>query len=304
MLGTYHEGEIAVQERAGVHQMSKRVGNIIRSEIPPVAQDFLAEQQMLVASSVDAEGHAWASLLTGRPGFIQVRDATTVEIQIQAGSTRLDPIFENLQRNPAIGIVAIELASRRRMRLNGQAQILANGNILVHSQQSYSNCPKYIQARTLEVTAELPTPNPQVTQGSHLTTELQTWLEKADTFFVGSYHPVSGLADASHRGGQPGFIKVQDSKTLVWPDYAGNMMFNTLGNIAANPNTGLLFIDFEQVATLQLTGQAYIKWDSELQKTLPGAQRLIEFQIEQAIVIKGGQPLNWQFLNYSPFNPH
>ena len=82
----------------------------------------------------------------------------------------------------------------------------------------------------------------------------------ADTFFIATWHPGGG-ADASHRGGRPGFVRVLDDRTLEFPDYPGNNMFNTLGNLVGHPRAGLLFVDFERGDLLQLTGRAKIRWE-------------------------------------------
>lgn len=80
-------------------------------------------------------------------------------------------------------------------------------------------------------------------------------------------------------------------------------MFNTLGNIAINPQTGLLFIDFESGSTLQLTGKTSIIWDAQQMTEFVGAERLVEFQIEQVLFITDASPLRWRFGEYSPYNP-
>ena len=130
----------------------------------------------------------------------------------------------------------------------------------------------------------------------------ERWIQQADTFLIASAHPEGG-ADSSHRGGNPGFVRVSESSELTWPDYVGNNMFNTLGNIAANPLTGLLFLDFTSGSTLQLTGQARIIWDTAQMAEHKGAERLVSFRIEQVLEIQNWLPLRWQFNGYSPFNP-
>ena len=108
---------------------------------------------------------------------------------------------------------------------------------------------------------------------AELSSQHQRLIARADTFFIATDHPESG-ADISHRGGNPGFVRIVDSRRLAIPDYSGNNMFNTLGNIVANPRVGLLFIGFESGRTLQLTGRATIDWDSARASTLAGAARI------------------------------
>ncbi|CAA9479927.1 MAG: probable iron-sulfur binding protein YPO1417 [uncultured Rubrobacteraceae bacterium] len=300
MSAKYHPGEIEVQERAGVRGMAERVGNGIRPVIPPAAREFLKEQPMVVVGSVGADGRVWASLLACEPGFARALDERTVIID--AAPVPGDPLAENLAAGAgatAVGVIAIDLASRRRMRLNGKAERRPDG-IRVRAEQVYANCPKYIQAREWEKVAHNPGAGRRnVRRAGTLTDEQRRRISRADTFFVASAHPGHG-ADASHRGGQPGFVRFLDDDTLEFPDYSGNTMFNTLGNIAANPDAGLLFVDFERGGTLQLAGEAKVVWEPERAARFVGAERMVEFRVDE---VDDALPLRWRFAGYSPFNP-
>ncbi|MEP6988602.1 MAG: pyridoxamine 5'-phosphate oxidase family protein [Chloroflexota bacterium] len=293
----YHEGEIEVQSRAGVRTMAERIGRGIYPVMPHIAQDFLSQQTIVAASSVDEAGNVWASLLTGKPGFLDPVDEQTLHIAALPAID--DPLSQNLAVNPHIGLVAIDFASRSRVRVNGSAVLQADG-LLVQVEQAYSNCPKYIQARTSLPVSYLS--QPAVSRSEQLTPAQSTFIVRADTLFIASYHPEGG-ADASHRGGNPGFIHVVNAGLLEFPDYSGNMMFNTLGNLTANPHAGLLFLDFDRGATLQLTGQTEIIWDAERLAAIPGAERIISFQIGQVIEHANALPFNFQLHQYSPYNP-
>ena len=298
MISRYHAGELAVQTRAGVQVEASRLSKMIGSSIQPVVQDFLSSQQMAIASTVGKDGQVWASLLTGEKSFVQAISAQTV--RIDAIPVRGDPLKENLMLQDDIGILVIDLATRRRVRINGKAELDPDGSIYVHTNQVYFNCPKYIQLRKLDTdTAESQTLPHQYTKT--LTSEQQQWIAQTDTFFTASYHPEG--ADASHRGGYPGFVRVMSDRSLVFPDYAGNNMFNTLGNISVNPQIGLLFVDFERGSTLQLTGRANIIWDAGRVAEIVGAERLVEFQIDQVLEITNASSLRWRFGEYSPYNP-
>ncbi len=298
MKSIYHEGELAVQAQAGVQEMASRIGKSIRSTIPLAAQEFLSSQPIAVLSSIDQKERVWASLLAGKPGFIQALNEGS--IRIQAAPVDGDPFAENILQNNQVGMIVIEFATRHRMRINGTAKIDDHA-IHIYAEQVYSNCPKYIQARTWESKSGS---NHQafVQHSKEFSDEQLNWIKNADTFFIAS-HQKDGGADASHRGGNPGFIHVLDKNTLRFPDYSGNTMFQTLGNISTNPNCGLLFIDFEHGATLQLTGTAKIIWDRNQLTEFSGVERAVEFCASEIIEIAGVVPLRWEFESCSPYNP-
>ncbi|MEA5627118.1 pyridoxamine 5'-phosphate oxidase family protein [Nostoc sp. UHCC 0251] len=296
---SFHSGEITVQTQAGVREEAQRLCNVISSTIKPSAQEFLHTQQLAIASTVDSKARVWASLLTGKPGFVEVLN--TQIIQINATPIQTDPLHQNLQNNNNIGLLVIDLANRKRLRLNGKAEVNQE-NIKVQIQQVFFNCPKYIQIRHIEKTVIDSLEQPETFIRDALSETNQLWITQADTFFIASYHPESG-ADASHRGGLPGFVQLVNSNKLVFPDYSGNNMFQTFGNLIVNPKAGLFFIDFEQGHTLQLTGKAKVIWDIERLSEFAGAQRLVEFNIEQVLEIRNACSRRWRFGEYSPVNP-
>jgi predicted pyridoxine 5'-phosphate oxidase superfamily flavin-nucleotide-binding protein len=299
MKSVYHEGEFEVQKHAGVREMAERIGRGIREEIPEPAREFLRQQPFVVVASVNKKEEVWISILTGKPGFMVSPDERTIYINTTPGDS--DPLKDNLGETGRAGLLVIEFASRRRMRLNGRAE-LRDGMILVRSEQVFSNCPKYIQSREWNGKATGARQDHTIQSGDHLTEEQQWWIISADTFFVGSFNKMGG-ADASHRGGNPGFVKVINERQLMWPDYAGNNMFQTLGNITANPHAGLLFLDFEKGRTLQLTGLAHVDWNPHASAEFTGAERLVRFEVKQVIETTGVVPFGWRLLSYSPFNP-
>ncbi len=299
MANVFHPGEIAVQKQAGTYSGAGRIGNGIRPVIPRTFREFMAEQAFAVAASVDGVGHVWASALVGEPGFIRALDDRTVHVTAQPVPG--DPLADNLKSTGKLGLLVIEFATRGRIRLNGNAELRPDG-IWMQTEEVFGNCQKYIQARESKQEQGKPTPPATAQLGEKLTTAQRRWIESADTFFVASANPAGG-ADASHRGGQSGFVRVMESKKLVWPDYSGNGMFQTLGNLAINSRAGLLFMDFERGAVLQLTGHADIIWDEARTTEFVGAERLIEFHVEQVIETASALPLRFSFMDYSPYNP-
>lgn len=295
----YHRGEMAVQEQAGTRPLAAQLAHILRTEFPAQARVFLAAQPLVVVGSADEHGRLWASALTGPPGFLQVPDPHTLHIAAQPVPG--DVLAANLATDAAIGTTAVDFASRRRIRLNGRAHHTAEG-ITVALDEVFFNCPKYIQARHWQALSAPSRPPQAGIEASELPPELQAWIARADTFFLASAHATAGL-DVSHRGGRPGFVRVLDSQTLQWPDYAGNGMFQSLGNLALDSRAGLLFPDFATGHILQLTGQARTDWDPAHAQPFPGAERMLTFLVDNVRTLENALPFQWEFESYSPFNP-
>ncbi|MGC0419529.1 pyridoxamine 5'-phosphate oxidase family protein [Embleya sp. AB8] len=311
MATQYHRGERAVQDRAELTRQAAHTLAVIKAVIPPVAAAFLAEQPMIIVGGTDAAGRIWASQLTGDPGFLSVPDPHT--LTVDALPLADDPLAEVLGGGPAlVGMIAIEPASRRRMRINGRATPMAGG-LRVEPDQVISNCPKYIQRRNFRILRDPNDAEPAqqaatrdatrtVTRGTALTMKQQLTLSTADTFFVATSDEL-GNTDASHRGGNPGFIQVLSPTVLRWPDYAGNAMFLTLGNLELNSSAGLLVPDWDTGTTLHLSGSARTIWDPDEIARFPGAQRLVEFTVTDVVEIPDAVPLRWSEPDYSRFNP-
>ncbi len=293
----YHSGELTVQKRVGVEILAERVGRGIHMTMPYIAQEFLTAQSFAIASSVDKQSRVWASILTGETGFLQIIDDQTIQINLQPAQH--EHMLSHLETNPHLGLLVIDLATRQRMRVNGTVVQTPTGLMLV-IEQVYSNCQKYIQRRALSTRES---GKAEIKQMNGLSDDHQAWIQQADTMFIASYH-ANGGADASHRGGNPGFVHVLSSQKIEFPDYAGNMMFNTLGNIAENPQTGLLFINFSQGHILQLTGKASIIWDNAARMAnFPKAERLVEFEVEEVREVRNILPMSFSLEEFSPHNP-
>ncbi|MER7449935.1 pyridoxamine 5'-phosphate oxidase family protein [Nocardia beijingensis] len=294
-MEAFHRGEIAVQRRMGQGDIADRVGRMIRSDIPAVAAGFLADQRMVVLAAADAAGRMWASELVGQPGFVRAEDDRTISIGTRPAAA--DPLHEALSRRSRIGMIALQPQRRRRMRVNGRSEPDGAGLRIV-TDQVYSNCPKYISRRDVEsYTPGAATPT--VRHGAELDADQRAAIASADTFFVATADE-EGNADASHRGGNPGFLQVLSPTRLRWPDYRGNSMFMTLGNIAVNPRCGILIPDWSTGATLQLTGTAELVWEPET--FTAGAQCSLDFTIEEVVERSGGA-LRWGPAELSPVNP-
>ncbi|MFD5817885.1 pyridoxamine 5'-phosphate oxidase family protein [Streptomyces sp. NPDC127038] len=301
---TYHSGSRAIQDRVGVRDLADHVGRAVGQGIRPVAAAFLELQPMLVVgaaapgSATGAErdpdpagGGVWASLLTGAPGFVRATGAH--RISVAGGLPAGDPLTAALAaEGTAVGTIALDPRTRRRMRLNGRVRPGPRG-FAVEAEQVFANCPKYLQKReTYETVAGRAAGVPR--RGTELTPSQREFVEAADTFFLATVHPHG--ADASHRGGNPGFVHVDSPGRLSWRDYPGNSMFLSLGNLTADPRAGLLFLDWTSGRVLQLTGTARTEFT-------PDGGRTVRFTLAGAVETPAASPLRWSPPAYSPANP-
>jgi predicted pyridoxine 5'-phosphate oxidase superfamily flavin-nucleotide-binding protein len=255
----FHEGEIATQRRAGVASDAKRLERMLESaHISEGAATFLARQRFAAFTGRDSAGRLWISPLAAPPGFLTGREQT---LHIAAAPREGDPL-QLLPDGQQVGLLAIDLDARRRLRVNGTLVARDATGMTVHVDQAYGNCPQYIHPRDVSVRA-LGAPA-SATRGTALDAGAARMVATADTFFLGTNHPERG-SDASHRGGPAGFVRVNSPRELWWPDYPGNNMFNTFGNLAVNDEAALVFVDFASGATLHLSGTAVVQW------TTPGA---------------------------------
>jgi predicted pyridoxine 5'-phosphate oxidase superfamily flavin-nucleotide-binding protein len=188
-----------------------------------------------------------------------------------------------------MGLLVLDPTTRQRMRFNGRGMLRPEGLFLLVD-QVYGNCPKYIQLRRQEADGEAAAGEP-VRVSATLDERQRSAVASADTFFIASFHPGGG-ADASHRGGRPGFVQVLGDGRLAFDNYPGNGMFNTLGNFVDHPRAGLLFLDFETGDVLQLTGRARVD---------PDFSTVVE--IEEVRETRGASPLRYRLVEMSPSNP-
>ena len=264
----FHHGELAVQERAGTRQEAARLSPMLDpAELRGGIVAFLADRTFAAITARDADGRLWTSPLSGPPGFLETVSPTTLAIhaRLPAG----DPLH-GLPAGQLAGLVVVEFAARRRVRVNGTLMAAGDGTLVLAVEQAYGNCPQYIHQRVLvqHSTAQDSTGQDSTGQGNPgdvrqddvLSAADAALIRAADTFFLGTTNPERG-SDTSHRGGTPGFVRV-DGGRLWWPDYPGNNLFNSFGNLAVDPEASLLFLDFDAGRTLQLSGTAEVDWDA------------------------------------------
>lgn len=266
----FHEGELSVQARAGALGAAQRLsGMLAPADLDGGAGRFLAAQTFAVVTARDDAGRLWSSPLVGPPGFLA---GAGTSLDIAAAPAAGDPLAE-LPPGQEVGLIVLDLGNRRRLRVNGTLRVVTGGRLQIEVEQVYGNCPQYIRRRHVEAVPASPAPAHMVV-GDSLTPDQIRWIEHADTFFLGTTHPTRG-ADSSHRGGPPGFVRVSDGG-LWWPDYPGNAMFNSPGNLAVDDAAALLFPDFSTGATLHLSGTASVVWTGA-----EGHERRVRFELER-----------------------
>ena len=307
----WHSGEVAVQERLGVaERMAKNGKRVVRDFMPDQHRDFYGSIPFMMIGSVDPAGDVWASMVTGKPGFMNSPNPTELDIDFMPDAT--DPATAGLKNGDAIGMLGIELSTRRRNRMNGVVHSASSEAFSVSVDHSFGNCPQYIQLRDFEFVRDAKAPFDFVAEElASLDDEARAMIAGADTFFVASYVDAAGedgaierQVDVSHRGGNTGFVRVDANGRMTIPDFAGNLHYNTLGNFTVNPRAGLIFTDFETGDVLQITGTTEIVYESPEIEHFQGAERLWHFTPTRIIRRKGALPIRWKLQKGDAFSPN
>lgn len=305
MQDPFHDGERAVQNETGERGQAIMNSRVIADHIPAAAVHFVSQQLACIIGGAAPNGDLWAGCLAGPAGFAASSDeGTRLDLRLvdEGGLLRRTPPFADIRVSDSLGVLFIETATRRRLRVNGQVASLSGDLLRLSVAEAFPNCPKYIQRREAVQKSESHAPLP-IREGEHLDDDLLAWIAAADTFFVASAQPGNGPVDASHRGGRPGFVRA-DGNVLHIPDYPGNSMFGTLGNFAVNPRAGLVFIDFETSRQLHLTGAVMLDLSGgPRDHKTGGTGRWWRFTAHKWIVSPLNHTVAWTFIDASPFNP-
>lgn len=296
----WHEGERAVQRRLGFAEHAEARGVNIRDFMPEQHRAFFAQLPFAVLGALDPVGNPWATVLTGEPGFLSSPNPNF--LHIGAYPQDGDPAASGILPGARIGLLGIELSTRRRNRMNGRVIDIDVSGFTVMVEQSFGNCPQYIQRRDYGRRRRPAFPEAEpLAFGDAWAMSL---VAAADTAFVASSTPpgtaqAGGGVDVSHRGGRPGFIRAGEDGAFEIPDYRGNRFFNTLGNLLAYPRAGLLIVDFASGDVLQMTGTAEIVWDGPL-GAAPAAERLWRLKPVRMLRLRGAFPFEFGSPEFSP----
>jgi hypothetical protein len=300
----WHSGERVLQAKVGVAERMETLGKrVIRDYMPDQHREFYEHLPYLIVGAVDTDGWPWASLLDGPPGFIQSPDARRLDITRRPDAE--DPVAAGFGPGAAVGMLGIDLHTRRRNRINGHISDVWDSGFSVSVEHAFGNCPQYIQLRALkQVPLQTVAQRPPAQRLAALDDAAIATVRGADTFFVASYVDLDGpqphrSVDVSHRGGQAGFVRVEGD-VLTVPDFAGNLHFNTLGNFELNPKAGLLFIDFQSGELLHIAGTVTLILEGPEIAAFQGAERLWQVRVEQVVRRPAALRSRWEFQGWSP----
>ncbi|WP_321845791.1 2Fe-2S iron-sulfur cluster-binding protein [Paraburkholderia bannensis] len=295
----WHAGELAMQRAAGVEQRMDGVGRRnLRDHLIEQHRQFYPQLPFVVLGAVDPAGDVWATVRAHRPGFLHAPDSKHLHVALDRDPD--DPADAGMNDGAALALLGIELPTRRRNRLNGTVQRAAQGDGVgfdLRVEHSYGNCPQYIFQRDASFVRD-PDLRSEIAPvvSDRLDERARAIVERADSFYVATYvdrEDGHRQVDVSHRGGKAGFVRVDAHGVFTVPDFAGNLFFNTLGNIFANPRAGLVFVDYASGDLLQLTGSAEVVLDSPEIAAFQGAERLWRFTPQRVVFRAGALPLRW-----------
>ncbi len=136
-----------------------------------------------------------------------------------------------------------------------------------------------------------------------ITPDDKAFIERLDMFFLATAD-AEGRPNCSYKGGDPGFVRVLDPQTLAFPNYDGNGMYLSMGNTLANPEVGLLFIDFEKQKRMRLNGTARIEPASSAEPAYPEAQFVVKVNVRQVFPNCPRYIHKMQLVERSQFVPH
>jgi len=296
VISAFHADELAVQQRLGVREQMAGASAYVRDHMPDQHRRFFEELPFFFLGALDASGQPWATMLAGAPGFIATPDERTLDIA--GGMLSGDPLEGQLRVGDHVGGLGLAPTTRRRNRVNGVIAAIDEGGMRVAVKQSFGNCPQYIQHRQHSAAPDAAARKVTVVRGTALSALDRQLIARADTFFIASAHldadaGVGRGVDVSHRGGRPGFVRIDDERTLTAPDFVGNFFFNTIGNLVGHPRAGLLFIDFERGDMLHVAVEGEVVWDGPEVRAFAGAERLLRFHVREVVRNVGALPFRW-----------
>ncbi|KAJ3716330.1 hypothetical protein DFJ43DRAFT_1043349 [Lentinula guzmanii] len=281
-LNGWHTGERSIRQKMKFSEDPSLDGMYtwISEELDPGHAQFHSECHFLAVTTLDSDGRPWSSILTskgGRPGSSFIRYIGGSRLRVTAQVWDGEPILRTGKDNMLIAGIGIHFPTRRRNKIAGFVSRYEragdDGRVVTFDMtvnETIGNCPKYINLRHLspqpQTHPKIASENLHLKNEERLPDELINFVFASDTVFLGTTYVAPDKEAASfpshlgmnQRGGRKGFIRVsrKDGRTLVLPDFSGNRILTSLGNIEASSLASLTFVDFESGAILYLTGEA------------------------------------------------
>tara|TARA_B100001939_G_scaffold348192_1_gene373613 strand:- start:6949 stop:7881 length:933 start_codon:yes stop_codon:yes gene_type:complete len=296
----FHEGESLIQEKAGKRALVEKIGQkFIRPFLTEQQQEFFGNLSYLFLSVRDPEGWPLPTIMAGDVPLISVPDSQHMILHAFPEDR------PNLHAGQHLGLLGLDFSNKRRNRVNGRVAALDGEKIIFRVDQAFGNCPQYIDIQDI---ADIRSPSAPPIGLSEMTPAIRNVIRRSIRFFIASGYTahqnetLSGM-DMSHRGGPPGFVQTPNARTLIFPDYAGNNFFNSLGNILMDGRAGLLFVDFDSGLRLRLFGKADVIFDNfeavgwtnpednpaktSPPEKMPKARRLVRLNVEKILYSPG-----------------
>lgn len=284
---------------------------------------------LLALGTLDKQGRPWTTIIGGEPSCMRPMERSIVAINSLV-DLKYDPVVDIIrglqaqdgENGSIIGGLSIDLASRNRLKLSGRLISGRHGleinrlndhdgfgeaRLMFSVESSLGNCPKYLNKKTI-----IPAlPNPVMISNSLPFPEMAVrLLAKADMFFISSStsNDSKRSVGTNHRGGPPGFVRVLHNDTangtaLVFPEYSGNRLYQTLGNLHLYPRAGLCFPDFDTQDVLYVTGITEIITGAEAAALLPRSNLVVKVTVTSARFVQGSLPFRGLQGELSPYNP-
>lgn len=323
----WHEGEIAMAKAMRVPDMD----NPTVPTLSPQLANHARIAPLIAIGTLDKQGRPWTTLWGGEKGISQPIAQGILGIRSQVVRQH-DPVVEELVGKEGDGTVVreegvgrmvsgltIDLETRKRTKLYGRMvagalsmredeatetqQHVAEVQLVLKIEQSLGNCPKYLNKKHVELAES----NPELVSDSpQLPQQALDLLSKADLFFLSSANHDQDM-DTNHRGGPAGFVRVisndPSGAVLCYPEYSGNRLYQTLGNLKVNPVVGLCVPDFDTGDMLYLTGKTEILIGPDAAKVLPRSNLAVKITTTAARFVATALPFRGTSGESSPYNP-
>ncbi|KAG9666458.1 putative oxidoreductase, partial [Aureobasidium melanogenum] len=323
----FHEGEKMMQKKLRVPEMD----NPTIPMLSPQASSMLQRAPLLAFGTLDSEGRPWTTVWGGRKGFSQSLGNSMIGIRTSVAS-KSDPVVEALVgRNDKGEIVkeegegrllsglAIDLDTRKRVKLAGRmvAGTLGSTNgdkdsndhgqqgilqLVARIDESLGNCPKYLNRRDISPAT---TNSELISDSIPLDKRAVELINKVDLMFLSTNSGSS--MDTNHRGGPPGFVRClsqEDGCTqFVYPEYSGNRLYQSLGNMILDSKAGFCFPDFDTGSCLFVTGHAEVLFEKDAAQVLPRSNLAVRVTITAARLVASVLPFRGNTSEFSPYNP-